>query len=70
MILVIDSKPRVMRRPAMMMPRLIKRRAARGRIPKTKAIKAPVQPPLPGRGIATKETSSKAPTFWKRAECL
>lgn len=56
--------------PAMMIPRLIRSRAVRKRIPKTKAISEPVQPPLPGKGMETKETKSKAPTLSKRSECL
>jgi hypothetical protein len=41
-------------RPAIMIPRPIKGKAFLNGMPKTKAIKEAVQPPVTGRGMATK----------------
>lgn len=56
--------------PAIKIPKKIKGKASFGEIPKTKDTNAPVQPPVPGKGIATKVISAIAPNFLKRILCF
>ena len=56
--------------PAIITPLVIIGKAYPNRIPNKNAATEPVQTPVPGRGIATKNNKNNAPYFSYRSSCL
>ena len=68
--LIIPKVTKVTMMPATITPAPIEIRARFRGMPKTKAIKAPVQAPVPGKGMATKIAKAKSPKIFIFLECF
>ena len=70
MILITPKLTKVTTTPAISIPKKIKGKAFLNGIPKTKAATEPVQPPVIGKGMATKRIRAIGPHFWTAFLCL